>query len=161
MARFSGNNKLGNFLDNQRVQGHAFKLLAAAEAFIRRHLPIASFYQTEQFARVDKPSLPVLAVREALINAICHRDYSLHSSSISLAIFDDRLEIWNNGFLPKEITLEDLKHTHESHPRNQLLADIFYNRGFIEAWGTGTIKMLELCKQGGWPEPEFVQRSSV
>src|SRR3990167_1788095 len=62
-----------------------------------------------QLKRIDKPILPVLAVREALINALCHRDYSNRSASIALAIYDDRLEIWNNGTLPDKITLADLK----------------------------------------------------
>ena len=133
--------------------------LYAADHFIRRHLPIASFFESDQFERVDKPILPALALREAMVNAICHRDYHDNSSSISLAIYDDRLEIWNNGTLPPSLKLSDLKKKHESRPRNKLIANVLYSRKFFERWGSGTIKMLDLCKEQGVPEPEFEEYS--
>ena len=159
MARFKGTDKLGEFLDNQRVDGNAFKVLEAADDFLRRHLPIASFFNPNQFQRIDKPALPVIAVREAIINAICHRDYSMRSGSISLAIFDTHVEIWNNGSLPASLKIEDLKHSHESIPRNELIAKVFHDRGLIETWGTGTNKMIEECQRADIPEPEFRERS--
>ena len=159
MGRFKGKDKLGEFIDNQQVYGNAFTLLSEADTFIRRHLPIASFFSPDDFERIDKPALPVLAVREALINAICHRDYSQSSAAISLAIYDDRMEIWNNGSLPKELRVEDLKRKHESYPRNKLISKVFYIRGFIERWGTGITKMIDGCKNSGLPEPQFEEYS--
>lgn len=159
MARFIGKDKLGDFIDNQKVYGNAFKILTETDAFLRRHLAIASFFRTDQFERIDKPALPVLAVREALINAICHRDYSDPSASISLAIFDDRLEIWSCGSLPKKLKIEDLKRRHESFPRNKLISKVFHASGYIETWGTGTNRMIVLCKKDGIPEPEFEEYS--
>lgn len=159
LARFKGLNKLGEFIDNQQIQGNAFHLLSEADAFFRRHLPIASFFKPDQFKRVDTPALPVMAVREALINALCHRDYADYRTDISVAIFDDRVEIWNNGDLPHQITLKKLKHAHESVLRNKLIANAFYVRGMIEKWGTGTNKMMDLCKADGVPEPEFTERT--
>ncbi len=155
MARFKGTDKLGEFIDNQQIQGNAFQLLAEADAFLRRHLPIASLFKPDQFKRIDKPALPVMAVREALINAICHRDYADRSTAISLAIFDDRLEIWNSGLLPTKLTVDDLRRPHHSELRNKLIADVFYVRGYIEKWGIGTNKMIDLCKMEGIPEPLF------
>lgn len=160
LARFRGTDKLGEFIDNQRIFGNAFKILAEADMFIKRHLPVAGIYQTDHLARLDKLALPALAIREALINAICHRDYTHVTAAISLAIYDDRMEIWNSGILPKELSIDDLSRQHESHPRNKLTAEIFYNRGFIEGWGTGTTKMIQLCQQHGVPEPEFIEYSS-
>lgn len=159
MARFKGTDKLGEFLDNQRVDGNAFKVFEAADDFLRRHLPIASFFNPNQYQRIDKPALPVLAVREAIINSICHRDYSMRSGYISLAIFDTHVEIWNNGSLPAGLKIEDLKHSHESIPRNELIAKVFHDRGYIETWGTGTNKMIEQCRKEGIPEPEFKERT--
>ena len=159
MARFEGVDKLGNFIDNQQIQGNSFKLLSEADIFIRRHLAIASSFSEDQFKRIDKPTLPVLAVREALINAICHRDYSDQLTDISLAIYDDRLEIWNSGELLKNLTVENLKNKHDSILRNNLIAHVFYLRGFIEKWGIGTNKMVMLCQQYGVPEPMFIERS--
>lgn len=159
MARFRGLSETEDFVDNQQFYGNAFKIMEEANIFIRKHLSIASFYQSDSFERIDKPTLPVLAVREAIINAICHKDYSQRSAAITLAIFDDRMEIWNNGILPRQITVEDLKKKHRSYPRNKLIANAFYMRGLIETWGTGTTKMLETCRSHGIPEPMFEEYS--
>ena len=101
-----------------------------------------------------------MALREALVNAISHRDYTNRLASISFAIFDDRLEIWNNGTLPPELKLKDLKKRHESYPRNKRIAKIFYSRGWVEKAGIGTLRMLEECKELGIPEPKFEEYSS-
>lgn len=159
MARFRGLDETQDFIDNQQFYGNAFKILEEADNFMRRHLSIASFYQPDSFVRIDKPTLPVLAVREAIINAIIHRDYSQSAAAITLAIFDDRLEIWNNGFLPKELKIENLKEKHRSYLRNKLIANVFFKRGFIEGWGTGTVKMFEQCREHGIPDPIFEQYS--
>ena len=159
MARFQGTDKLGDFIDNQRVSGNAFKLLNAADEFLRRHLPISSTFKPDQLKRVDQSALPFMAVREALVNALCHRDYTDRHTDFSIAIFDDRLEIWNSGLLPKKLTFQSLKEPHESVLRNKLIANVFYIRDFIERWGTGTNKMIELCQQEGLAEPDFSQRT--
>ncbi len=159
MARFRSTGKLKNFIDNQQILGNCFDLLEAADKFLKNHLPIASTFKPNQFKRIDTPALPVMAVREALINAICHRDYANRSADISLAIFDDSLEIWNCGLLPDNLTLEDLRRRHDSNPRNKLIANAFYVRGYIEKWGRGTTEMIDLCKADGLPEPQFSQRT--
>lgn len=159
LARFKGVTKLGEFIDNQQIRGNTFHILEETDAFFRRHLPIASFFKPDQFKRIDKPALPVMAVREALINAICHRNYADRGTDISVAIFDDRVEIWNSGVLPSKITIKDLKLSHESILRNKLIANAFYVRGLIEKWGTGTNKMVDLCKKEGLPEPKFQERT--
>lgn len=160
LARFRGTNNLGDFIDNQQIYGNSFKLLSAASDFLMRHLPIASFFQENKFERIDKPTLPVLAVREALINAICHRDYSDSVAYISLAIFDDRLEIWSYGTLPPQLKIEDLKHKHNSYLRNKLISQVFYSRGLIEKWATGINKMISMCKDENIPEPKFEEYSN-
>lgn len=159
LARFRGTNKLGEFIDNQQIQGNAFNLLTEADTFLRRHLPITSFFSGDQFKRIDKFALPIMAIREALVNAICHRDYADRSTDISLAIFDDRLEIWNSGLLPPKLTVDDLRRAHDSVLRNTLIANVFYVRGYIEKWGIGTNKMIDFCKMEGIPEPIFEERS--
>ena len=155
MTRYKGTTKLANFMDSKHIYGNAFKILSEANYFSMRHLPVASFFESDKFKRIDKPTLPVMAIREALVNAISHRDYTNQSASISFAIFDDRLEIWNNGTLPPELKLKDLKKRHESYPRNKRIAKIFYSRGWVEKAGIGTLRMLEDCKELGVPEPEL------
>lgn len=159
MARFRGTTNTGTFLDSNSFYGNAFKILSEASLFIRRHLPIASFFKEDRFERIDKPALPVLAVREALVNAICHRDYSNRATSIALAIYDNRLEIWNYGALPRGLSLDDLKKVHQSHQRNKLIAEVFYSRGLVEMWGTGTNRMIEVCRGYEVPDPEFSEYS--
>ncbi|MHB1948491.1 MAG: RNA-binding domain-containing protein [Gammaproteobacteria bacterium] len=158
LARFRGTDKMGDFIDNQRVQGNAFQILSSVNDFVRRHLPIASFFESDSFQRIDQPAVPMLALREAIVNAISHRDYA-NASSISLSIFDDRLVIWNNGELPPQLTIEDLKKRHESYPRNKIISTIFYDIGWVEGWGTGTVRMISYCQKNKTPEPEFEEYS--
>ncbi|MGC9070504.1 MAG: ATP-binding protein [Elusimicrobiales bacterium] len=97
---------------------------------------------------------PPKAVREALVNAICHRDYRL-TSKVQIRIFDDRIEFWNPGRLPEGWTVEKLKQKHESRPFNPLIAKAFFWIKYIEEVGTGTNKIIEWCKEWGLPEPDF------
>ena len=109
--------------------------------------------------RQDRPLYPPLALREALVNALCHRDYSIPGGAVNVAIFDDRLEIISSGLLPAGITVADLKREHVSRPRNPLIAEVFFRRGLIERWGRGTQKIVELCRMAGQPEPEFEEQA--
>src|SRR5205807_5012665 len=158
MVRFRGTTK-DEFLDQRQLTGHAFELLREADLFLRRHLPVAGRFEPGVFERQDEPLFPPLALREALVNALCHRDYSIPGGAVSIAIFDDCLEISSTGLLPFGLTVADLKRNHQSQPRNPLLANVFYLRGLIERWGRGTQKIVELCVQAGHPEPEFEERA--
>jgi predicted HTH transcriptional regulator len=97
-------------------------------------------------------------VAEAIINALTHRDYN-SNASVEVRLFADRLEVWNPGTLPGTLTLEDLRTDHASIPNNPLLAESLYLASYIEKLGSGTQKMIELCKEVGLPEPDFEQRS--
>lgn len=157
LARFRGTTK-SEFLDNRQFHGHAFELLRRAEAFLDMHLPIASRVLPGRMRREDRPQYPPEALREALVNALCHRDYSQAGASIGVAIFDDRLEVWSYGQLPGGLTPERLRVDHPSVRRNELIAEVFYRRGLIEKWGRGTQRILELCRGADLSEPEFVER---
>ena len=157
MARFRGTTK-SEFEDNRQVRANAFTLFQQAQRFLRDHLPIASRVLPDQLEREDTPLYPMEALREALANALCHRDYGLRGSSIGIAIFDDRLEITNTGTLPPGITIDELTRPHASQLRNDLIADAFYRRGIIEQWGRGTLKMVELTEQAGLIPPTFEER---
>jgi ATP-dependent DNA helicase RecG len=158
LARFRGVNK-SEFLDQRQIEGHAFHLLEEAMLFLRRHLPVAGRIIPGLFEREDEPLFPLEALREALVNAFCHRDYTIIGGAVSLAIYDDRLEIWSDGTLPFDLKPEDLKREHPSRPRNPLIAQVFYLRGMIERWGRGTQKIVELCVKAGHPEPEFGEQA--
>ena len=160
MARFRGNDKT-EFLDQRQTHGHALQLLEDAMQFLTRHLPVAGRIEPGVFERADAPLFPPVALREALVNAFCHRDYSITGSAVSLAIYDDRLEIWSDGTLPFGLSVDDLKRDHPSRPRNPLVAEVFYRRGLVERWGRGTQKIVELCVQAGHPEPEFIEQAGA
>jgi len=85
------------------------------------------------------------AVREALINALCHRDYA-SVGTVQVRIYDDRLEVWNPGLLPPDLTIEALYRQHASHPRNPRLAHALYRARLIEHWGTGTLRIIRACE---------------
>ena len=154
VARFRGVDRM-EFLDNRQFNGNAFTLLGSAERFLRDTLPIAGRFEEDRFERIDEPLYPPLATREALANALCHRDYSIGGGSVGVAVYDDRLEITSSGSLHFGLTPEKLFAPHESRPWNPLIARTFYRRGIIEEWGSGTLKMAELASGAGLPAPEI------
>ena len=157
VARFRGLDRT-EFTDNRQFHDNAFALLTSAERFLRDTLPIASRFESGRIARIDEPLYPPLATREALANALCHRDYALGGGSIGLAVYDDRLEVTSTGPLHFGLTPDDLFGPHESRPWNPLIARTFYRRGIIEQWGRGTIRMADLAMSMGLPRPEIEQR---
>lgn len=160
MAKFKGSDK-SDLLDSQRVYGNAFVLLKEVEYFLKHHMSIKSEFVPGQMARKDIPDYPPRAIREAMVNAICHRDYTIQGGSISLMIYNDRLEIASHGTLPFGVTIDDLKQTHESQPRNERITNVMNKMGIIESVGTGTQEMIKECKALGKPEPEYIERGNT
>jgi len=93
------------------------------------------------------------AIREAVTNAICHRDYG-NITDIQIKIFEDSLIIWSPGLLPFDVSIDDLlSPNHSSKPRNKLIAQIFYDMGIIERYGGGIQRILDHCNADGLPTP--------
>ena len=157
-ARFRGTTK-DEFIDNRLFTGNLFDLYKNVQNFFSSHLRVAGKVSGDFSPRKDTPEYPLEALREAAINALIHRDYYNPGGSTKVAIYDDRIEIWNNGELPSGFTIETLYQPHRSVPQNPLVARAFFLYGAIETWGRGTLKILELCKQAGLPQPEFRQNS--
>ena len=154
MARFRGIDKT-EFLDQRNVRESAFKLLEEAQLFCQRHFPLPGKIVPGKLQRVDTPLIPPDAMREILVNALIHRDYSIAGGAISLAIFDDRVEVWSAGTYPTGITPEKLSKSHQSVQRNPLIADVFYKTGLIEKWGRGTNRVIEMCLEADIAPPKF------
>jgi ATP-dependent DNA helicase RecG len=126
--------------------------------FITRHISVRYEFEGKP-RRKEVWEYPLEALREAVINSIVHRDY-VTPSNVQVEIYDDRIEIWNPGRLLPGITIEDLyKKEHKSVIRNRLIAQVFYDIGYIEKYGSGTIKIIDLCKQHGISLPEFKEVS--
>ena len=158
VARFRGTART-EFLDNRQFRGNAFVLLARAERFMLENLPVAGRIVPDLFERIDDPLYPPAALREALANAFCHRDYAIGGGSVATAIYDDCLEVTSTGSLHFGLTAEKLFAPHESLPWNPLIADVFYRRGIIERWGIGTINMVKWTTAAGLPQPEIEDTS--
>ena len=149
VARFRGTDR-SEILTNRQFNGNAFRLLSSAEQFLNDTLPIVG-----RSGRMEGSLYPHLAIREALANALCHRDYSIGDGSVGMAVYDDRLEITSSGSLHFGLTPEKLFRPHESRPWNPLIARTFYRRGIIEEWGSGTMRMAEVTRNAGLPVPEI------
>ena len=104
--------------------------------------------------RVETYEYPKDAVREAILNALAHKDYSIGVPT-QISVYDDKLMIWNYGQLPMDWTIKNLMQKHSSIPYNPDISNAFFRAGYIEAWGRGTIKIIEQCKEHGLPNPEF------
>ena len=102
---------------------------------------------------------PKDAVREALLNAIAHKDYS-GGVPIQISVYTDKIIIWNEGQLPENWTVKNLQEKHASRPDNPDIANALFRSGYIESWGRGTLKIIRECKQAGIPEPVFSYDSS-
>ena len=113
----------------------------------------------EGMQRIEKGEYPIAALREMLLNALVHRNY-LGSSVVQMRMFENYINIWNEGELPAGISLESLKRQHPSRPRNLLIADICFKGGYIDAWGSGTLKIISTCKEAGLPDPEIIEQDS-
>ena len=96
---------------------------------------------------------PEEALREAILNAVIHKDYT--GVHIQLSVYDDKIILWNSGKLPDDIPIEKLMQKHPSIPRNRHIADIFFKAGYIEAWGRGIDKIKQGFRDAGKPNPLF------
>ncbi len=158
MGRFV-DDTMDEVIDSIQMRGNAFQILSAAQDFVRRHIPIAAHYNPNQFERIEKAALPLLAVREAIINSIIHRDYSKRSGDVALLIFNDYLEIHNVGHLYGGLTINQLSEKHPSRRRNERISQVFFARGLIDRWGGGTRRILKLCDEHGLPKPSFSEQA--
>lgn len=157
-ARFDGVTSV-RFLDERTLEGPVLEQVEEAAAFVtrntRRALRITGRPEHEVV-----PEYPEGAVREAIVNAVCHRDYAA-AGTVQVRIYDDRLEVWNPGTLPAGLTVEALYREHPSLPRNRRLADAFHRARLIERWGTGTLRMVEEYRQRDLPPPAFLSEHGI
>jgi ATP-dependent DNA helicase RecG len=125
-------------------------------------IPLNLYHQYDvsgdSFQRKDVWQYPLAVVREALLNALVHRNYFEMSEKTQMKVFDEVLWIYNPGKLPWSLKVEDLKRPHSSHPRNRLIANTFYRAGLIEEWGSGIQRMTDVLQEEGLPEPDFEEQ---
>ncbi|MBB6270501.1 ATP-dependent DNA helicase RecG [Pedobacter cryoconitis] len=155
--------KIGKFGDSDSelkfqdtVEGNIFDMVEAVITLLKQRY-IISTISYEGIQRIEKPEYPDAAIREAILNAIVHKDYT--DSTIQMSIYDDKIILWNPGKLSEDLTIEKLKSKHPSRARNKNIAEVFFKAGYIESWGRGIEKMIDALKGDGLPEPIFEENS--
>ncbi len=149
------------FIDNKRIEGTISQMLENTLAFVRRNMKVKTIV-TEDGSRADKPEYPIKAVREIILNALIHRDYSVHteSSPIRLIMFEDRLELENPGGLYGRITVDDLGKV-AADTRNPYLAGALEIMLDTENRFSGIPIVIAELKKADMPEPVFIDRRGV
>jgi ATP-dependent DNA helicase RecG len=152
-ARFKGND-MDEIIDHKEFRGALYDQVNMTMNFARQY--IAKNGKIIELQRIDQYEIPLPAIREALINAVVHRDYSIKGSDIKFAIFDDRIEITSPGALPKSIEINDII-AGRSEIRNIVIARFFKEINYIEQWGTGIQKMMRQCEAAGLRSPHLIE----
>ena len=146
------------FASQQIYSGDLFEQANQARDFVLGKINRAVGTRATSITAPATYELPPDAVGEAIVNAIAHRDY--HSNaSVEVRLFADRLEVWNPGTMPGTLTLDDLHNAHPSIPNNPLIAESLYLTRYIEKAGSGTQRMIELCREAALPDPSFELRA--
>jgi len=158
MGRFRGTEITGEIVDNRQEHMHAFAMVREGMAFLERTMPLGARFPRGTVFREDRFPVPPEALREILLNAVMHRDYSHYSGYVAIVVFDDRIEIRSFGRLPTGITVKQLSERHDSKPTNPLIAEAFHRTGAVEVWGRGTNRVIAMCKKHGAPPPLFEER---
>ena len=150
-GRFAGSNR-ARLLDSVEIRSFLPRAADEAIAFARKHLNRESII--EGVRREERWSVPLVAIREALMNAIVHADYAQQGAPIRLALFDDRIEIENPGLLPFGLTIEDVRQG-VSKLRNRVIGRVFHELHLIEQWGSGIQRMTTACQEAGLDVPKL------
>jgi len=159
-VRFKGTDVI-SYIDRRDLHGPLYQLVDDAEQFIYRHMKIGR--RIEGFAGVEYREYPQAAVREAIVNAVVHRDYSRRGQSIRIFMFDDRIEVYSPGTLPPGVSLEKMRRLEpQSVQRNPIIVGVLRDLGsrYIERLGTGIRRMAQAMTEHSLPRPQFEEVGS-
>ncbi len=153
LARFEGTDKR-IFRDQKVCEGNLFEQYDAVMDFCLKHLNLSG--RMDSKFRQDTLTVPYEAIKEATINMLCHRSWNAENATPSLAIYDDRIVFQNPGAFPLGMSWQDFVEDQiGSLPANPTIANVFYRRGTMEAWGRGIGVIMESCRERGLPTPEI------
>ncbi|KAA6328712.1 hypothetical protein EZS27_022416 [termite gut metagenome] len=151
--------KIGKFGENdadivfqETEEGNIITVLEAVLQQLNHKFLIRNI-SFEGMNRIEACEYPIPALREMLLNALIHRTYM--GAPTQIRVYDNKLYVWNDGSLPEGITLDELKGFHSSRPRNPVIAEACFKGGYIDSWGSGTMKIVNACKEANLPEPEM------
>ena len=138
-------------------KGNVFNQVDSALDFVLGRLKRPVIPESGKAATKRPFEIPEFVIREAIVNAVAHRDY-YSSAGVQVTVFADRIEVWNPGRLPPQLTVDLLKKPHPSFPNNPLICEPLYLAKYVEKAGSGTVEMIKQCKANGLPEPGFTQK---
>ena len=150
VGRFRGKTLV---VDDREIAGTLFDQIEGAMLYFREKLD-TRFEMTGMPQRKVVWEYPLDALREAVTNAVCHREY-MSTAQTQARIYDHELLVMNPGGLPTALSVDSIKKAHHSVPRNRQIAEILFYAGLIEAWGSGIEKMMDECANAGLPKPVF------
>ncbi len=150
-AYYRGDSRTSEVLDQKTIRGTVVEQIESAVGFVKNNMRVGSVIQGAK--RIEFPEYSLEAAREAITNAVAHRNYSLTGSGIRLFMYVDRLEVLSPGGLPNTLTLENIKLV--QFARNQLLASYLTGMGYMEKRGEGILRMIDWSRQNQAPEPKF------
>ena len=158
IARFDGNT-VTKFIDRKNIESNLISAIDEILEFIKKHIDQGLIHHRSGKEEM-KWDYPLDALREAIINAILHRDYN-DTGNIQVRVFEDWLEIWSSGALPSELNLDRILYEDRTILRNSNLAMIFQSLGLVDNWGTGFKRMNDACLENGNPEPIYSQKAGA
>ncbi len=154
-ARFRGSS-MATFSDKKEYTSNIFSQLENVEGFILNHINISA--EIKGLQRKDIPEIPIVAIREAITNALIHRDYTNSGRDIKVSVFDDYVRILSPGSLPPKLSYEDL-FSGRSEIRNKVVAKVMKELDLIEKWGSGINRILDSCQEMDLRRPEIIEKN--
>ena len=139
------------FIDKKEYNGPLYEQIENAYQFVLRHINLSA--EIEGLVKRNSYELPLSAIREMIVNAVCHRNY-MDNSCVQVAVYDDRVEVTSPGMLYGGLTLEEAM-SGRSKIRNRAIAEIFSRMEIVESWGTGIKRIINRAQEYGLPNPEF------
>lgn len=157
-VRWAGKEAKEVIIDRQEITGRLPQIIETTQAFILRNTRQGAIINDARQQEI--PEYPRPAIREAIVNAVAHRDYSISGAQIRVFIFDDRLEVYSPGRLPNGVTLDNVR-AHFSRPRNEIIARVLLNLGYVNVLGSGIPRMIRLSRQESGKEPDLEVRDDL
>jgi ATP-dependent DNA helicase RecG len=155
LARYSGK-EMSDMFVRETARGPLAEQIRAAESFVVSNMRKGA--RIGELVREDRPEYPVPAVREAIVNAVAHRDYAIRGEEIRVLMFADRIEVYSPGRLPGHITVDNM--VEERFARNEVIVQVLTDLGFVERLGYGIDRIIRLTREAGLPKPRFQETAN-
>jgi ATP-dependent DNA helicase RecG len=155
LARYSGREMSDAFL-RETARGALPEQIRTAETFVVANMRKGA--RIGEYLREERPEYPTPAVREAIVNAVAHRDYAIRGEEIRVLMFTDRIEVYSPGRLPGHVTVENI--AEERFARNEVIVQVLTDLGFVERLGYGIDRIIRLAREANLPKPKFEETAN-